>query len=305
MNNGENMDPKPRIFISAPVDASLTPTQLAIKAAIIRKIKSAGFEPQEFYVSGLPLRETWGFENAEQVMRRCQGAIIFAFGKWEVIMPNNTLVILPTEYNHYEGALALSLDKETLIIKEDMVAPRGIAYNGGGHHILPIPQNAKQAWVNSNTFKKQFNDWLKSIEDRPHVFFGYSGKATDTANRIMKYLISIDVKVRDWQMDFRPAGTILDEIEESAKKSLGSIFLFTKDDELVNGDQANAAPRDNVVFEAGYFMHAVGKERTLIIREEGTKMPADVGGAIYLDLKDRNNTASIETALRKFIDDRI
>ena len=62
-----------------------------------------------------------------------------------------------------------------------------------------------------------------------------------------------------------------------------------------------AAPRDNVVFEAGYFMHAVGKERTLIIREEGAKMPADVGGAIYLDLKDRNNTASIETALRKFI----
>ena len=299
------MNLKPRIFISSPMDASLTTTQRAIKGAIIRKIISSGFEPQEFYVSGLPLRQAWDFENAEQIMRRCQGAIIFAFGKWEVIMPNNTLVILPTEYNHYEGALALALDKETLIIKEDVVASRGIAYNGGGHHILSIPQNAKPAWVNSNKFKAQFNDWIKSIQDRPHVFFGYAGKASDTANRIIKYLNSIGVRVRDWQIDFQPAGTILDEIEESAKKALAGIFLFTKDDDFLVGDEVNAAPRDNVVFEAGYFMHAVGKERTLIIREKDTKMPADVGGTIYLELKSRKNTSSIETALRKFIEDQI
>ena len=299
------MNLKPRIFISAPVDTSLTQAQLGIKNAIMSKVKKAGFEPQEFYVSGLPLREAWNFENAEQIMRKCQGAIIFAFGKWEVVMPNNSLVILPTEYNHYEGALALSLDKETLIIKEDVVAPRGIAYNGGGHHILPLPHNAKPSWINSNTFKKQFADWLDSVQKRPHIFFGYSGKATDTAKQIMKYLKSIHVKVRDWQIDFRPAGTILDEIEESAKKALAGIFLFTKDDDLLIGDEVNAAPRDNVVFEAGYFMHAVGKERTLIIREKDAKMPADVGGAIYLDLKNRKNTSSIQTSLRKFIEDRV
>lgn len=58
------------------------------------------------------------------------------------------------------------------------------------------------------------------------------------------------------------------------------IFLFTKDNPLVGIDENQASPRDNVVFEAGYFMHAKGKERTLIIREEGTKMPADLGGNI-------------------------
>lgn len=299
------MNPKPRIFISAPVNASLTPLQLAIKTAIIKKVRLADFDPQEFHVSGLSLSEGWTFENAEKIMQKCQGAIIFAFAKWEIVKGNQTVAVLPTEYNHYEGALALTLNKETLIIKESIVAPRGIADRSGGHFILSIPQNAKPSWVNSNMFKTQFGDWSKNIQDRHHIFFGYSGKATDTANRIIKYLTSIGVKVRDWQIDFRPAGTILDEIEEAAKKALGGIFLFTKDDDLLIGDEVNAAPRDNVVFEAGYFMHAVGKERTLIIREKDAKMPADVGGAIYLELKSRKNTANIETALRKFIEDRI
>ncbi len=59
------------------------------------------------------------------------------------------------------------------------------------------------------------------------------------------------------------------------------IFLFTTDDPLTNNEH-QASPRDNVIFEAGYFMKAKGKERTLIIREEGAKMPADIGGNIYL-----------------------
>jgi hypothetical protein len=296
------MNPTPRVYISAPLDRSLDQTQLAIKEAITNKVINAGFDPQEFNVSGLPAAEVWSFENVEQIMRRCHGALILAFAQWDAVRTNNSTAMLPTEYNHYEGAVALTLDKETLIIKDDIVAFRGVTFQGGGRYILSIPPSANPTWLDSKEFKTHFDAWSKNIENRHHVFFGYSGQAIDTANRIIKYLNSLNVKVRDWQIDFRPAGTILGEIEEAARKTLGGIFLFTKDDDLVSGDQAYAAPRDNVVFEAGYFMHAVGKEKSLIIRENGAKMPADVGGAIYLDLKDRNNTASIETSLRKFVE---
>lgn len=300
------MSLNPRIFISAPVDASLTPVQLSFKTAILKKVKQAGLEPQEFNVSGLPIRNGWTFQNVENVMQKCQGAIVLAFGRYSHTMTiNNQVIVMPTEYNHYEGALALALDKETLIIKEDFVSPRGIADTAGGSYVVSIPQNAKASWVNSNRFKSQFNAWVKKVEERHHVFFGYSSKAGNTALQITSFLRSMGVKVRDWKTDFKSGGIILDEIEESARKSLGGIFLFTKDDDLLVGDEINAAPRDNVVFEAGYFMHAVGRERTLIIREKGAKMPADVGGAIYLDLRNKKNTASIETALRKFIEDRI
>lgn len=50
------------------------------------------------------------------------------------------------------------------------------------------------------------------------------------------------------------------------------------------------APRDKVILEAGYFAAAKGKERTLIIRQKGAKMPADLGGDIYAPLLDPDDT---------------
>ncbi len=85
---------------------------------------------------------------------------------------------------------------------------------------------------------------------------------------------------------------------------MGGIFLFTKDDEINSGGQQRAAPRDNVIFEAGYFMNTKGRERTLLICEDGVKIPADVGGNIYLSLKDRHDISTIENDLRRFIDAR-
>ena len=112
------------------------------------------------------------------------------------------------------------------------------------------------------------------------------------------------MNVRNWEIDFSAAGIIIDEIETASKLCSVGIFLFTKDD-LLEGNDMKAAPRDNVVFEAGYFVAAKGREKVLIILEEGAKMPADLGGNIYLSIKDRNNTQTVETAIRDFIEKRL
>jgi predicted nucleotide-binding protein len=79
------------------------------------------------------------------------------------------------------------------------------------------------------------------------------------------------------------------------------IFLFTRDDDLAATPFGpEAVPRDNVVFEAGYFIHSKGKERVLVIREEGAKMPADLGGDIYASLPDRDHIGPILESLRRF-----
>lgn len=62
-----------------------------------------------------------------------------------------------------------------------------------------------------------------------------------------------------------------------------------------------AAPRDNVVFEAGYFINAKDKARVLIVRETGAKMPADLGGDIYASLDDKSKIKPIEETVRAFI----
>ena len=105
-------------------------------------------------------------------------------------------------------------------------------------------------------------------------------------------------------MDFHAGGTILGEIERARARCSCGIFLFSEDDPL-EGREGAAAPRDNVVFEAGYFMSAKGPPRCLIIRAGKAKMPADVGGTIYLPLAKDGDVNSIEGRLFAFLDDNI
>ena len=55
------------------------------------------------------------------------------------------------------------------------------------------------------------------------------------------------------------------------------------------------------MFEAGYFMSSKGPERCLIVRQGEAKMPADVGGAIYVHLDKGADIASIEARLGDFL----
>jgi len=66
-----------------------------------------------------------------------------------------------------------------------------------------------------------------------------------------------------------------------------------------------AAPRDNVVFEAGYFAKSKGKDRVLIIQEKGSKMPADLGGDIYAVLENRGDTSDVKPSIRRFVEQRL
>jgi hypothetical protein len=291
---------KPRVFISVPMDQNLDARQRSIKHAILDGVRSEGFEPQEFFVSGLPLRMPYSFENAREVMDRCQGAVILAFARWST---GNAAV--PTVWNHYEGALAKALGKETLVVTEDIVRSDGITWTGGGHIILWIPESAGAEWIQSDGFRQQFRAWVEEVKKRKHIFFGYSSKARATGNDISNFLQSIEVTVRNWEIEFHPGGTILDEIRDAARSTLGGIFLLTKDDDLVSGDTQYAAPRDNVIFEAGFFMQSKGRDRVLMIREQDAKMPADVGGSIYISLRDRTDISPIHTKLRDFVENKL
>jgi predicted nucleotide-binding protein len=109
----------------------------------------------------------------------------------------------------------------------------------------------------------------------------------------------LGLRVQNYAMDFSAGPTIYEQIEAAARVCTCGIFLFTKDDPLEGKD--GAAPRDNVVFEAGFFFRANGRDRVAVIREDGAKMPADLGGNVYIDLKDRGDIEPIHSQLRRFL----
>ncbi|MGZ8731671.1 MAG: nucleotide-binding protein [Thermoanaerobaculia bacterium] len=251
----------------------------------------------------MPLRSPYTFEAVGDIMRRCHGALILAFARWHD--PSGAdRVAMPTVWNHFEGAFAIAMRKEILVVTEENVASDGITWGGGGQIMLWIPSDAGAEWVNSPDAERHFTAWSNAVKRTDDVFLAYSSKARSTANDISKFLTAKDVSVRDWELAFAPGSTILEELLEASRSCLGAIMLLTKDDEFL-GEVNYAAPRDNVIFEMGMFMQDKGRNRVLVILEEGTKMPADIGGGIYVSLRDRDDITPIQMKLMDFIDKRI
>lgn len=286
-----------RIFVSATHDKNLDERRKSLKAAILAKIEARKFVPQAFFEAGVAENLPWNFDNVDRVMRSCVGAMVLAFPRWSVSGSRERLLI--GEYNHYEGALALSCRLPVMLLAECGVENRGIVWTGAGRAITYVPEDAGPAWLESEDFQRRFEVWMRELEDRRDVFLGYCSQNQGLAAMIENRLMRWGASVLNYQMDFRAGMSILSEIEAAAARCSCGIFLFGNNDPL-EGTDGGAAPRDNVVFEAGYFMNAKGPERCLIIREGNAKMPADLGGAIYLQLNGAG-VAPIEGALERFL----
>ncbi len=304
------MTTKRRVYISMPGDVWLNQKQNELKWAIVAEIEKLGYEAQVFVGpgggQGLPAGKGWSLGDCDEVMRRCVGAAIIGFPKWRFSIGKNHFR-LATEYTHHEGAVAHTYGLPLLTIAEERLEPRLMFNQHAGIEIISAPLDADTSWLSTKAFRGPFENWKRKLERRRDVFLGYCGSSSGTARNLKRFLEKeLGTSVLDWQVDFAPGRSILQQIEEAASRCSTGVFLFTRDDKAVDDAQASkAVPRDNVVFEAGYFSHAKGKERVLIIREEGTKMPADLGGDIYAPLQDKADLSSVEPYVKRFIEDQL
>jgi hypothetical protein len=294
-----------RIFVSMPADEWLTPAQNDLKWRLVERVENLGYTPEIFLDptgrQSLAASHAWSAERVDEVVRHCHGAVVIGLPRWS-FEAEGRAVLLPTEFSQYEGALARTLALPLLIVVQANLRRRVVFDFAFGPYVGTFPPGADSGWLESPQFEVTFKYWREALERRRDVFLGYSGGSTATAELLRDFLEKdIGVTVLDWQRDFRPGRTILDEIEEARVRCTTGVFLFTKDDLLAGrGSTKKAAPRDNVVFEAGYFISAKGKDRVLVVREVDAKMPADLGGDIYASLEERTSLASIEATVRKF-----
>jgi len=295
-----------RIYVSLPADPWLPDNLNDLKWGIVDEIAKLGYTPEIFTnprgMPGLASAKAWNPRDADDIARRCTGAALLGMPRWTFRDAKGEPALLPTEYNHYEGALARTLGLPTLVLVQKDVRRRVVFDSTFGGYVGEFDGTAKLDWLHTSEFLVPFNYWKRLLGERADVFLGYSSKSSSTAAAVKQYLQSLGAKVLDWWEDFIPGRTILDQIEDAASRSVGGIFLFTQDDGLAEQDQRDkAVPRDNVVFEAGYFIGLKGKRNVLIVREAGAKMPADLGGDIYASLGNRSDIAPIKRTLESFM----
>ena len=79
--------------------------------------------------------------------------------------------------------------------------------------------------------------------------------------------------------------TIIEKFERNAETCGFAIILLTADDcgyANEKGDNSKKPrARQNVVFEMGFFMGKLGRDRVLLLLDNGVEKPGDLDGIIY------------------------
>jgi hypothetical protein len=139
------MTAKRRIFTTTTRDKHLEQEGLEIKERLLERIRSEGYEPQRFFREGLPKNMSWSFSNVCSVMRKCCGAVVLGLPRWTLQCGSETIV-MPSEFNHYEGAVAHACGLPVLTIALDAIPNSAVFWRGGDEVILTM-QSAIRRFV--------------------------------------------------------------------------------------------------------------------------------------------------------------
>ena len=77
----------------------------------------------------------------------------------------------------------------------------------------------------------------------------------------------------------------IEKFEDAASDVGFAVVLMTADDEgNAKGESPKPRARQNVVFELGYFAHALGRKRICALYEKGVELPSDYQGVLYIEI---------------------
>ncbi len=120
---------------------------------------------------------------------------------------------------------------------------------------------------------------------KPSVFIASSKEGLKVADAINLNL-DHDTFPTLWRTGtFRPGSSALDDLVKKSSAVDFAVFVFTPDDVAVIREQEAHVVRDNVLFELGLFIGALGKERCYIVRPRNVDMhlPSDLLGVTHAD----------------------
>lgn len=129
----------------------------------------------------------------------------------------------------------------------------------------------------------QRNSLIRPRNPRPRVFFISSSESLQVAKAIRHGLNYTDADSLIWSDEdmFPPGSYPLEVLEREVDLADFGVAIAHTDDIVQSRRQESAAPRDNVIFELGFFMSRLGRDRTLLLvpqMDANLKLPSDFKG---------------------------
>ena len=113
------------------------------------------------------------------------------------------------------------------------------------------------------------------------------GRDDGTKARVARFLERIKLDPVVLQEMPNQGNTIIEKFEHYASRVRFAVVLFTPDDVGSLSDKTSSTqprPRQNVVFELGYFVGKLGRDRTCALVKGNLEMLSDYSGVIYIPL---------------------
>jgi hypothetical protein len=151
---------------------------------------------------------------------------------------------------------------------------------------------------------------MDTIKKKPALFIASSVEGLGIADAINANL-EHDAHCTLWRTGtFKLSSQSVDDLVKKSSVIDFAVFAFTPDDASKIRDQEAIVARDNVVFELGLFIGAIGKDRCYVVKPRGVDMhlPSDLLGMNVADYATDRPDADISSALNyacKQVKDRI
>jgi len=120
----------------------------------------------------------------------------------------------------------------------------------------------------------------KQAGAKPLIFIGSATEGLPVANRLARILSDV-AECRLWKHGvFGLSQGTLESLIETTRDADFAILVVTADDLATRKGKRVYVPRDNIIFEIGLFMGAIGRERTFIVCSEEcmSGLPSDLAG---------------------------
>jgi CRP/FNR family transcriptional regulator, cyclic AMP receptor protein len=131
----------------------------------------------------------------------------------------------------------------------------------------------------------QRNSLLDPLRERIQVFIMSSTEALHIARAIQSNFVNDSFSVVLWSDGVFTASSYAMEILEKAVDASDFGIVIAQPDDLINiRGVARSVPRDNVIFEVGFFMGRLGRKRTLLLEplSDKVKLPTDLSGLMTI-----------------------
>ena len=149
-------------------------------------------------------------------------------------------------------------------------------------------EEVKDYWPDEVPADQRFGESTNADQTSNKVFLVH-GRDDGTKARVARFLERIKLDPVVLQEMPNQGNTIIEKFEHYASTVKFAVALLTPDDEgsLLN-ETGNAQPRarQNVIFELGYFVGKLGRDRTCALVKGNLEMLSDYSGVIYIRLDD-------------------